>query len=749
MSSKNAGRGNENGFAQLFRHASTRDADKYIGKPGELTYDSCSKCLIIHNGCTPGGCQRICVAEEDVDDFLVSVTGVGIKETNNVVSLDLNAIWYAFAHTDCNGVLLPISSQIARCSDLHKPATVTGDSVIQVAGNFANQTYAATFNPINAVAAICGTGDARKDLADCLISGDANNIIVQGTDYGLYVSPHTVDINVLDLKYDPLTHVITLRETDGTIHTINMADLVDPPQVIVSTDAGNIIVAGTDLGAKLTSCDVSNAIVSPLAGPLAAEPAVVPPVTDNYGLVKSALPNCPVEVPYASQTRSGVVELLDATIAEASKDHNLGATNNDTSAWTMNDRSLMSDTRVLTNKTAIDWLNNNFWIETNRVFNVPSARFPTLESVYTYLADYRISTNGSVTINLPAGKQTLAAPLTLHPDYTRITLNGVAAAKPALAAFAKTGATNADYATNKALLATAYPTIIDVAAVGTIANANLGIGTVDNIQFINAVTCINHATQQFGNVAFDAGSKAYGLIASAKSEITINGEIVVIGNTGSGNILYATGDASIFVTGRGIVIGSSGNGVSAVFESNITFNNDIVIADCLYGTSASEKSIVNLRGIVDISWCTIGVVPTNQGLVNIVGADANSSFKIHDISVIGVYAHEEGSLLIDNNGTAVLVDIRTCGLYGVYLEDKGAIGFINIKAGSTITANVSAGARVNNDSTLMLAAGMSITGNPSDVVATNVSQILLKGATIGVASPPVGVLGNIQSIIIA
>jgi ribonucleotide monophosphatase NagD (HAD superfamily) len=57
-SSRTFGRGNENGFAQLFRHASTRDAAKYIGKPGEITYDPCSHTLIVHNGCSAGGCDK-------------------------------------------------------------------------------------------------------------------------------------------------------------------------------------------------------------------------------------------------------------------------------------------------------------------------------------------------------------------------------------------------------------------------------------------------------------------------------------------------------------------------------------------------------------------------------------------------------------------------------------------------------------------------------------------------------------------
>jgi hypothetical protein len=53
------GRGRERGFTQLYRHATMRDALKYVGKPGEMTYNPCDKSIIIHNGCTPGGCMTL------------------------------------------------------------------------------------------------------------------------------------------------------------------------------------------------------------------------------------------------------------------------------------------------------------------------------------------------------------------------------------------------------------------------------------------------------------------------------------------------------------------------------------------------------------------------------------------------------------------------------------------------------------------------------------------------------------------
>lgn len=45
-------------------------------------------------------------------------------------------------------------------------------------------------------------------------------------DYQLAVE-HTVDINVDAFSYDATTKDIILTETDGTVHTINVADLLD------------------------------------------------------------------------------------------------------------------------------------------------------------------------------------------------------------------------------------------------------------------------------------------------------------------------------------------------------------------------------------------------------------------------------------------------------------------------------------------------------------------------------------------
>ena len=54
---------------------------------------------------------------------------------------------------------------------------------------------------------------------------------------------HTVDINVDMFTYDPATKIITLTETDGTVHTINVSDLVDAEVVttmVIQVDGSTV-----------------------------------------------------------------------------------------------------------------------------------------------------------------------------------------------------------------------------------------------------------------------------------------------------------------------------------------------------------------------------------------------------------------------------------------------------------------------------------------------------------------------------
>lgn len=67
------------------------------------------------------------------------------------------------------------------------------------------------------------------------------------TSYDLAVE-HTVDINVDNFSYDPATQDITLTETDGTVHVIDLTDLLDNVTSTVTpvVTAGNVVAKHDD-----------------------------------------------------------------------------------------------------------------------------------------------------------------------------------------------------------------------------------------------------------------------------------------------------------------------------------------------------------------------------------------------------------------------------------------------------------------------------------------------------------------------
>lgn len=78
---------------------------------------------------------------------------------------------------------------------------------------------------------------------------------------------HTVDVNVDAFGYDPVTKDLTITETDGTVHTQNLGDLVDAagnPSVVTQVATGNEIAthddgAGTTVSIQET---VTSAVVN-------------------------------------------------------------------------------------------------------------------------------------------------------------------------------------------------------------------------------------------------------------------------------------------------------------------------------------------------------------------------------------------------------------------------------------------------------------------------------------------------------
>ena len=77
--------------------------------------------------------------------------------------------------------------------------------------------------------------------------------------YEVSVTPHTVDINVSNFAYDPVTKILTITETDGSTHPVDLSDLVDTDVVTtLSTPGGGIIRYVNEDGTvvDVSLCDV-------------------------------------------------------------------------------------------------------------------------------------------------------------------------------------------------------------------------------------------------------------------------------------------------------------------------------------------------------------------------------------------------------------------------------------------------------------------------------------------------------------
>lgn len=60
--------------------------------------------------------------------------------------------------------------------------------------------------------------------------------------YEISVTPHTVDINLDNFAFNPATRILTIVETDGTSHSVDLATLVDPETTTnITTPGGGII----------------------------------------------------------------------------------------------------------------------------------------------------------------------------------------------------------------------------------------------------------------------------------------------------------------------------------------------------------------------------------------------------------------------------------------------------------------------------------------------------------------------------
>lgn len=114
----------------------------------------------------------------------------------------------------------------------------------------------------------------------------------------------------------------------------------------------------------------------------------------------------------------GIVAKISAT--DAAQDRNLGAGNDFSIASPV---GVLDDDAGLTAERAYSLVRQNFLIDSAVTINLISdARFPTPQSVMGWLSNKRITSNGSVTVNVPAGQHDFSAAGVMlpHPDHLKI-----------------------------------------------------------------------------------------------------------------------------------------------------------------------------------------------------------------------------------------------------------------------------------------------------------------------------------------
>jgi hypothetical protein len=780
------GKGNERGFSQLYQHASTHDAQRFIGKPGEITYDPCALELHIHNGCKPGGCltlaatQSICAQMNAMDDMALSypvpatTKMVVLDETDNScnvanilnppiltvqaqffnlvgtqLQLDLNAVWAAFNLDACTGAALPMGSALARCSDLHPAADIFEGTGLDVVKNLATQDFTISLDPVEAIAAICSTATARNNLVACVRDAALGNNIVIGPNGGLFVGQPPIDINVQGLVYNPLNTTLTLTETDGTVHQVNLSNLLNPLQDIIAAEGDNLITAGANGGAYLTVCTISAAMVKALSNALGEGNDASPSLNLNYALRRDPV-TCQMLVPYASEGNAGALEIIDS--ARAVQDHNLPDDNDLNVVGTMNNRPPMDDLRVLTADKAVDWFNNNFWIQANRTYNIPSARFPDVVSIMTYLRDHRIAPGVTVNIQLAAGVQASGGNIVGHPDGNQIVITGapMVGLTPTVIEFPSTGATAAlrlaDYNAAVALFKPRY---------GTVLQGNVSVTT--------------------------------GLLPPRMTNIYLEGRVLINGAFADGSIasyfnnLFIDNDANNSI-GLSLTNSRLGNSLNVfvigTVNSNIQFNdshmrflNELVAAYASISNILSRSdSNINIScascgffgaGFDNISVYEAGKLFVNTGNATLKHATRNNA-----------YASDDGTISLSGAGDAVIAQFagvtnmrsakggkfvsRANGAVTSMLLDSAPIG-IDVSGGglweydntlTTMTLSNHSAEGVRVDMGRAILPNTIFSGNTLDVLATGAAFIRLNGSVPGTSSPPVGVVGNFNSIIV-
>ncbi|MDO5978126.1 beta strand repeat-containing protein [Flavivirga spongiicola] len=234
-------------------------------------------------------------AAETTTNLAQSGTGIitytnedGTAQTANVISTDAANI--IVAGTDGGALVNPAALAAAETTTT-VANTVTGHKI----GDYTNEdAVAIDINETVTSVVQSGTGiitytneDGTAQTAN-VISTDAANIIVAGTDGGALVNPAALAAAETTTNLAQAgTGIITYTNEDGTAQTAN----------VISTDAANIIVAGTDGGALVnpaalaaaeTTTTVANTVTGHKIGDYTNEDAVAIDINETVTSVVQA-----------------------------------------------------------------------------------------------------------------------------------------------------------------------------------------------------------------------------------------------------------------------------------------------------------------------------------------------------------------------------------------------------------------------------------------------------------------------------
>jgi hypothetical protein len=667
-------------------------------------------------------------------------TGTG---TNTLIDDVINNLNWK----DCNGIKLTVTETIATC------ANVAAAINAAIAALVDDDTFPVGF-VLNAL-----TDELKMTL---------NN----GNTFTVNLAP-----------YKNLTPLQQIQNIDADVPA--SAALMT---AILSTDAGNTSVLGSDQkiytpqetptsivdriqANSIAHCDLVNGLVDPLVTTLGTQNTqvgqldIAPPVTENHGLTVDATNPCSLTVPYASKSVHGVVERVDFATMEARQNHNLYIGNVDTTLALNGDKFRLDDVRYMTARTNQEWFENNFWVQADTTFAIPSARFPTLKEFELYLADYRIKPDVLVTVNLAAGVVPLTGLLTGHPDGNRVLIKGAAMLgvfpTPAELTITSGAAVDrtADYLINKALFESRFATIIGV-------NSNLTVmrtGTnklpyrfEDVIIRGSLQLYANSSTYEVGSyrdllnrVVVDAGNiHTSAIILSNRAFISTN-DVAILGSYTlvNANALYLQNGSFYRGSGSQYFLSSTKTNIEVRTHSRVDFNsaskvvargagnfNTLVIenSNVFFFSASVDLSNSNLDcvGIFDESSLrfAFGTFKARFAVRYAVNMDGNSGF--------GRQAQ---------NPAYPLFDIGDCQI-GIVATANSSVQLTGVNLAGNIISNCSIRGVQLTGSRFVSVFGVTYSGNASDMIASSGSTAQVVIAPV-LTSPPVGTVGNNNSLI--